>query len=231
MRSHRTLRLRARMGTASEHSGKSYLAQRPTRGCAAVRRGTRPRRCRHGLESKRPRRAIRVHSVARCSNARDAGRAGLPVCHVHCAGSLLGCLRENAELLAHTATTACLQALERGSAGRPALSTLLTPLPTCCEAKTGRNAPLGKHSWAPHAQPCARGKPGLATSLMAGSFTDDVPVHFTLAIACYRPAWSRLTRHCRPYPDRSISLRPEVMQIALRRRLRPTRAWLHAEDG
>ena len=42
MRSHRTLRLRARMGTASEHSGKSYLAQRPTRGCAAVRRGTRP---------------------------------------------------------------------------------------------------------------------------------------------------------------------------------------------
>ena len=87
------------------------------------------------------------------------------------------------------------------------------PLQTFCEARDGRSAPLGQHSSAPHAQPRVPGKPGLATGLTAGSSTHRVHAHFTSAIECYCPPWSRLTRRCccpsrvpkpprgsRPYP-------------------------------
>ena len=65
-----------------------------------------------------------------------------------------------------------------------------------CEARAGRNAPLGQNSSAPHAQPRVPGRPGLATGLTAGSSTHRVHAHSTFAMACCCPPWSRLTRHC-----------------------------------
>ena len=99
----------------------------------------------------------------------------------------------------------------------------LTPLRTFCEARAGRNAPLGQNSSAPHAQPRVPGRPGLATGLTAGSSTHRVHAHSTFAIACCCPPWSRLNRHwCCPSrahkPPRGSRLYPRTGPPRCRRR-------------
>ena len=92
--------------------------------------------------------------------------------------------------------SACVQKHCRAAAPADRPFARPTPLPTFCEARAGRNAPLGQNSSAPHAQPRVPGRPGLATGLTAGSSTHRVHAHSTFAIACCCPPWSRLTRHC-----------------------------------
>ena len=208
-----------------EYSGKSRLAQHPTRRCAAVRGETRPqcaRRYRRALESNGRRGTPRVH-LGHCSNARDARRAGPAVCHAHCAGGLLGCLGGHAGLLARPATTlawhrhVCKHWRAEAPADRPfaRLTPLRTFLSTSCAAPGAREAGPGDwpHGWQFH-----------ASRTRSLYFRDRVllptlePAQQALLLSQSGPqaaAWLTAIP-----ADRSTSLPPEVMQIALRRRLR-----------
>ena len=225
----RTRRLRARMGTAPpagrasaggpfatlvglavcvappahvrEHSGKSRLAQHPTRRCAAVRRGTRPCSVRDATgvpwRANGRRGTPRVHGLGHCSNACDARRAGPAVCHAHCAGG---------------GSRRCEPSAKRGLAGMPHLGRTpqhLMRSPVCPGGRAWRLASrLAVPRIAYTLTLLSRSR--AAAHLGAGSpGTVAVPVGPT----------SRRVAH--GFTHGQVHLAPpEVMQIALRRRLR-----------
>ena len=124
----------------------------------------------------------RIHGLGRCSNACDAGRAGglawpaLRTAPAACCGAWGG----HAGILARTATTHGVGMCTS----------------TDCEARAGRNAPLGQHSSAPHAQPRVPGTgPGNWPHNWQFHASRTRSLYF-FTIECHRPLWSRLTRHC-----------------------------------
>ena len=105
----------------------------------APRDATEPcaRCCMRALESKRPKASL-SHPRPGPLQQRLRRRAGWAALRpAHCAGCLLWGLGGHAGILARTATTHGVGMCTS----------------TDCEARAGRNAPLGQHSSAPHAQP------------------------------------------------------------------------------
>ena len=171
-----------------EHSGKSRLAEHPTRGCAAVRRGARPsrvhdasRRCRHALGRKRPKASLSRPQPGPLQQRlrRWAGWA----CTLPCAYCSMGCLGRHAGLLDVIGTCATAFGVGMCACTRSAVvwSVSRTEGRSAFAATRWQECP----TWS-RATPGAR-KPGLATGLTAGSSTHRVPAHTLLSRSkhCY----------------------------------------------